>query len=571
MLKRISRRLRSVFSHQRNNNDSVVAQDLSSDLTIGDARAASLPSADETPLQSTDFSIAGTSQEAGPVLVSETAVIPASPPGRDSPVGVDKSDSRVTEPALSDGSATSDGTRHLSSPALHHSAQSVVLVDDILDIIFKQLTACKHMETYDLDYAATPFRLAAVCKQWRDVALGPLLWTHLYLPCGPEHRDINYNLYVQRVLERSQDMALHILLFDCDKDSLATDALALHAVIAMSTRWRAITMTGKPLEWAQWRAILHCDTPLLEYAYVFGDEPRQDEEREPAWRPADEDLELLPNAPKLQSFEVSWVPILCAPLADWEVTTGTRWYGPGPTPLASLTCLRLFLLQAEAERLHDLLRSLPNLTELCLAILKLSINIAQFALSTIRGGGGPYALPELRYLDLRGVAPLIFIPTSRRIETPVLETVTLQPDNILPLTYFFRTLSNAENVRSLTIIGGVAKVAASDLLMLSMLRNIESVVLDCEIADSIFEGMSVNAESLWPKMHTLHIDKALESDAVRQSLLQFIKAKNATSATAEGVSAFQHVCVNEEGWLPKELEALLGEDSRREEAPVLYD
>ena len=427
------------------------------------------------------------------------------------------------------------------------------LNDDVLDLVFKEFILCRILDNYDKNYAAEAFVLAAVCRQWRTTALSSsLLWTHLVLPCGDTDVDCSY--YSQIVLERSHEQTLHILLYDCDAESLTRHSKTLDLVIACAPRWRSFNIWGKPFDWPHWRAILDVETPELEFLVINGKFPG-DDERDPRWRPENETFDFLPSAPKMRSLEISWIPFLSSHVSPRLLDPQARWSAP-----SGITQLRLFLIHVQAERLHDVLRATPALVELQVAVVKLGVNLLQMAFGS--GSHTDYDLPALRSLDVRGIASVLFARASPVLRMRKLQEVALQPEGVQLMALFFKSREMSQ-LSTVTIANGEDKLTTAVLLDLQCLKHVSTLAIDCELEDTFWENLTSNIDILWPKLRALHFDRQVTGASIidmRSQMLNFIRAKKVQHTRDFNISEITHACMNDAGAMNTDVLKYLHED-----------
>jgi len=430
------------------------------------------------------------------------------------------------------------------------------LNNDVLDLIFKEVVACRMLEQYDQEFAAAPFVLAAVCRQWRTVVLGsPLLWTHLTMPCGESGS--TYQLYAQLVIERSEEQLLHVQIYDCDELSLVRHRGALQTVMAAANRWRALNIFGQPFAWARWRRIMYVPTPELDFVTIQGDVVGRDDDDE-RWRPDTETFDFLPNAPKLRTLEISAIPFLSSPISTFSPSPLRTWEGPRPTP-NGLTQLRLFLLHVQAERIHDVLRNAPQLVELQLTVIKLGVNLLHLALG---GAATNYDLPALKFLDVRGIAAVLFTRADAALRLDALQEVSVQPECIRLMAECFKK-RDMPALTCVTVGYGNGPLHASQIDDLSCLRHVDTLSLECDVEETFFVGLGERAELLWPQLHTIHFDYEMESNTMpemRNKVLGYIQAKRARHRENERVSEIKHACLNHKGLANTDIRDLIHED-----------
>jgi len=176
--------------------------------------------------------------------------------------------------------------------------------------------------------ASTPFVLAAVCRQWRIVALGIApLWSFIYLPstgCNSISTTLNSLFavalvqYATLVLERSNTHPLDIAVDwrvagTFDFDIVLADLI--HLVSAHAYRWRILEVICSSST-GGWLDALHIPTPQLErLVFIL---------TKPATYGARDYVPSLKISPKLEELYLKniplapygWYPLLEVFLAD---------------------------------------------------------------------------------------------------------------------------------------------------------------------------------------------------------------------------------------------------------------
>ncbi|EJD51041.1 hypothetical protein AURDEDRAFT_160184 [Auricularia subglabra TFB-10046 SS5] len=283
-----------------------------------------------------------------------------------------------------------------------------ILPVEMLQAIFREL-AFEHdplwveLQTgqYNRMRAIVPWRLVAVCRRWRHVALGmPEIWTYVAIPAvslanPPPGSGQNLVARVRIVLERSSARPLDVLLVCDDDQSRLKDAEwlqeVLHAVAQCASRWRRVHLVLPTDVNERDLAFLRQPTPLLEEVSVAVccDSVVSWDERDPGY---------LPFCPSLRTM--------------WMAAVVT----PPKSPLNLLSCAHLAIDEScSGHGLWDALCQMQMLE-------RLSVEFWWSAPRTMRGGTPTLhlRLGRLHVLELSGFFSLV------EIWTPALEMPRLR-------------------------------------------------------------------------------------------------------------------------------------------------
>ncbi|EJD50941.1 hypothetical protein AURDEDRAFT_143291, partial [Auricularia subglabra TFB-10046 SS5] len=151
---------------------------------------------------------------------------------------------------------------------------------ELLQVIFVEL--CRSVggvwqdiedAQFSQERAATPYRLAAVCRRWRNVALvAHELWCYVGIPSIRRSRHDLLADYIQCLLDRSGSRPLDLLLAfrEPREEDCAVFTEIARVASAHAHRWRRVTIKFPPQMDARHfeELLLNCGTPLLEVLHI---------------------------------------------------------------------------------------------------------------------------------------------------------------------------------------------------------------------------------------------------------------------------------------------------------------
>ncbi|KZV78763.1 hypothetical protein EXIGLDRAFT_783293 [Exidia glandulosa HHB12029] len=327
---------------------------------------------------------------------------------------------------------------------------------------------------YNIARSHLPFDLAAVCKQWRELALvTPILWSYIGVP-APSRREetctIHYVYWVHTLLRRSQSSPLDILLRWADdtrwqNDSCAYKILAL--IVQHSHRWRRFEF-HIPRDYISEDTanIFRRPTPLLEWFAL------PDKMAVPAlsWTPTYP--RYLPVCPFLERFQSDFniIPGIGEPVQSFSLLVELEIYVRVPckriwailrnTPV--LESLNLQFFDGEGDNLLDDAGDPPT-SAISLPLLRVLTVYGEGVCTMLAAAVGLLSLPSLALLRVdQGVE--ILAPLLTFVNITVTTLCLCDCDFNLGLLPSLRTLRNVKrlelddctiNSDMLRIFGGV--------------------------------------------------------------------------------------------------------------------
>ncbi|KZV92627.1 hypothetical protein EXIGLDRAFT_836324 [Exidia glandulosa HHB12029] len=333
---------------------------------------------------------------------------------------------------------------------------------------------------YDQERAALPFRVSAVCRRWRAVAMdAPSLWgSYLAL-----HSDLESDKqcraaeeYLHCVLSRSLSAPLDIAVMWDDIDDETWSALSptlrriWGAIGLHAKRWRIVDIyLPEPAVSPECLEIFRRTTPLLEHLAVVMNGTATGN----PWR--DDIPTFLPHCPKLRSLRTDLCHVVWCP----------------PHQPVPVTFLMLSSVDMPSRALWGVLVSCP-----ALATLKIGVVSTDF---TWRPSGKLY-LSELRDLELIDNSDKAFASWAHSIEFPSLTSLKLSGINLEPLSLL---LPRVASTLSVLRVSHTQRLGPDELNCLSILRNLTSVhisysCVNVGIPPDFFLRWS--AENIWPRL-----------------------------------------------------------------------
>ncbi|EJD52303.1 hypothetical protein AURDEDRAFT_181796 [Auricularia subglabra TFB-10046 SS5] len=417
---------------------------------------------------------------------------------------------------------------------------------ELLRDIFQEVTALpaslrssvQNSPCFDKMLAIAPFRLAAVCKRWRRIALHhPQLWTYIASPpydCPPFTEE-GYTARAALIITRSKNCGLDIFLSWHNRPmggSAATINLKLLAMVGEHAhRWRIFEL-WLPDDFCSKDHLLPLKgtLPLLERLCVIADNTFSDAKKTCT-------TQCLPYAPRLNEA-VFWGPNSFT-LNDAAV-------------LPALRALRLH--QLPYKQIWQLLPLVASTLE----DLSITLNCSDSS-----GASPPsvISLPRLAafalYIDDDGVV----VPGLHKLRLPAVTALALSCSWIEePLRPFFETI--APTVIRLTLTGPSA-LTTDQLTVLKALGNVAhlefgaiapEVTSEYAVPESVFACRDVWVhDPLWPKLASVVFgpDGKLELADDGDSILAFIRWRTidvgcrSQGADSPGVRRLSHLRFDE--------------------------
>ncbi|EJD51032.1 hypothetical protein AURDEDRAFT_160175 [Auricularia subglabra TFB-10046 SS5] len=162
-------------------------------------------------------------------------------------------------------------------PTVYDAELLETLPTEILQAIFVDVINCYPIALpfskaeYNRGRAEAPFRLAAVCRRWRAVALHMSeLWTYIAMPPGNNSIGSRLNLPLfQCLIDRSQPRPLDIVFPFADAiEAMLSWHHVMTPVIAAFPRWGRARIDLPARRPAHEYAFLQRDAPVLEELYI---------------------------------------------------------------------------------------------------------------------------------------------------------------------------------------------------------------------------------------------------------------------------------------------------------------
>ncbi|KZV84763.1 hypothetical protein EXIGLDRAFT_726836, partial [Exidia glandulosa HHB12029] len=159
-----------------------------------------------------------------------------------------------------------------------HARTVATLPKDILSAIFVEFCLDDGPDEF-LDYpcrfkyerASAPFRLASVCRSWRQLALVcPRMWTYAAIPSlwdKPEHRQRLHCDRLDLVLRRSSRVPLDVVIHWSDDNVLSSaHKRAMHLLEDHHARWKRVYHHAPPavVVTAEFFDVYRLAMPMLE-------------------------------------------------------------------------------------------------------------------------------------------------------------------------------------------------------------------------------------------------------------------------------------------------------------------
>lgn len=341
------------------------------------------------------------------------------------------------------------------------------------------------------EHIRIPFTLAAVSRQWRDVALQvPDLWTFMAV-ADCEDDDSPYLPYVKRLLARSKRHRLDVLLLwsDCRWETSEQYGEILAALGRHAHRLRRLSVTipiGTP------ESALHLfrlPMPVLE------------------------GLKWLRAGPELLS---STAPSTYFPFCPQlrRVVNNVLFSIP-LTPLPQICDLAAFIDSSPLSAVWTFLGMLPSVQRLRLVFEDNPIEIPTGT------PPGPLHFPKLEELCLLGLCDL-FSPWTLSLEMPILQELRLEDDTIAIFPELFEKI--ADSLRTLAICVDSPQFSFADRIHdIRRLRNLRTIVVrDCTAVGRDFSTVFASREAAGlPLLETIWVRnvKLDESQAAHVSCL----------------------------------------------------
>ncbi|KAH7096920.1 hypothetical protein BKA62DRAFT_718088 [Auriculariales sp. MPI-PUGE-AT-0066] len=124
---------------------------------------------------------------------------------------------------------------------------SLNIPDDVILSIFDALAGPARIswpkDEYDVQRAKAPYRLASVCRRWRNLALGTsALWTYFGFPHGVADQK-GHLIRLDDLISRSSQAAIDVLFIGRHMDEYGQDALYIfRALYDLAPRWRTVQL-----------------------------------------------------------------------------------------------------------------------------------------------------------------------------------------------------------------------------------------------------------------------------------------------------------------------------------------
>ncbi|EJD44939.1 hypothetical protein AURDEDRAFT_184946 [Auricularia subglabra TFB-10046 SS5] len=420
---------------------------------------------------------------------------------------------------------------------------------ELLRCIFLEATRCIDAEVwpdnelwgtqYDWEHPKIPFMLAAVTRQWRDVALQtPDLWTFLAVNSLEGGDDSAQLAYVKLVLGRSKRRPLDIFLLWQDSEWQRSPRYAdiLAAVGRHTHRWRRLSIATPADTPESALDIFRLPTPLLEGLGLFRHE-------DGPVLSLTASSTYLPFSPALRRLE------------------NTLFFSVPQTPLSRLTHLRASIDASPSSAAWALLGMIQSIERLIIVF------------DDVQGEAAPGSAPgllsmqNLRDFSLTGWCER-FLPWTACLEMPNLDKLRFDSDIIDLFLPLFEKVAGTLRTLSINVIWSEEPFLTADhVLHIQKLQKLQHLILQkCTVVGPGFSTIFASREAAGlPLLETITLDEPTldETEAAHVScLMQKLHARVVSGA--DDALAFKLI-IEDEGnvpdWLIRQYKFITAGDS----------
>ncbi|KAF9448793.1 hypothetical protein P691DRAFT_668795 [Macrolepiota fuliginosa MF-IS2] len=293
------------------------------------------------------------------------------------------------------------------------AASTVTLPYEIISTIFQQ--ACPPLDVNctqestessskdgGITYPTLPFKLAAVCSQWRDIALStPQLWTSVAFTLYQNRAPLNAAA-LETFFARSGSCEVAVSLIfasgDEGRDRLENDTPpsqdVLRVFVDYSKRWGTLKIDGLPPEWIPaLRAAKHC-TPGIRQLWLCPYDNSREQQM----------VDIFADAPELR-----------------RVTLDNTFLSAITLPWTGLTHLKVSWVSI--DECAEMLRRCPSLLECDFSRI---LSNAEFHVLPQPGEEPPIVLKDLHTLKWSYAGDAWEFPLFERIRFPALRHLKMK-------------------------------------------------------------------------------------------------------------------------------------------------
>lgn len=432
------------------------------------------------------------------------------------------------------------------------------LPDEVLALIFTDLVrdnsaACAwdecFIEASIIPHAMIQYRIAAVCRRWRQMALRtPTVWSFLVIPPVATADDAARLLWhAETMIERSRGTPIEVVIpWQSLNWTLTSFGFAdvLATVGRASRQWRHVSfiLSGSVSTRLAYD-IFRGPMPILETLAVLQ-------------LPYDGPLSLSDSDSDASPHYLPYCPALRR-----LIVQGCDVVHTGPSgPLFSLVALTLSTIELAGDVIWQVLSLLP-----ALEYLDLRIEEQPQGLSAGSNGSGQLRCPALAELICRSGAGDLFSSWGTNLDLPVLSTLELE--------HFSNDISNllsrvSASVTTFAFSSEEDDLAGEDAVILAALHNVRDLHIGyCETMDDAF-FTQLTDNDFWPKLENITISTDwCFSDAVALTFEAFVRSRSryASQSSTDGTESTPcrlrsvdfSKSLNVQGWLINNVDFLL--------------
>ncbi|KXN88554.1 hypothetical protein AN958_07190 [Leucoagaricus sp. SymC.cos] len=253
-----------------------------------------------------------------------------------------------------------------------------------------------------ITYPTLPFKLAAVCSQWRDIALSlPQLWTSVALTLYQSKTASNaaaLDTFFQRSGSWQVTVSLIFASGDEGRDRLENDTPpsldVLRVFVKNSSRWGTLKIDGLPPEWIPALRDAQHDTPKIKQLWLCPYDNSREQQM----------VDIFVDAPELR-----------------RVTLDNTFLSAITLPWTGLTHLKVSWVSI--DECAEMLRRCPNLLE---CDFQRILSNAEFHTLPPADEDPPIILPNLHTLRWSYAGDAWEFQLFERIQFPSLKTLKLK-------------------------------------------------------------------------------------------------------------------------------------------------